>query len=35
MKDGTLISKNTPSAFKILDRDVLVNIYIVINNKPV
>ena len=26
MKDGTLISNNTPSAFKIVDRDVFVNI---------
>ena len=26
MKDGTLISNNTPSAFKIIDRDVFVNI---------
>lgn len=33
MIDGTLISENTPSAFKIVDRDVFVNIYTVINKK--
>ena len=35
MIDGTLISENTPSAFKIVDRDVFVNIYTVINKKRV